>query len=623
MARRAVENVVDTIQGKLMSAINKVTLEPINDGFKEYELKMGSIQTIMASTGEDLKTVKGYLEELNAYSDKTIYSFSDMTNNIGKFTNAGVKLEDAVNAIKGVANEAAVSGANANEASRAMYNFAQALSSGYVKLIDWKSIENANMATVGFKEALLETAVAMKTVKKNGDGMYEVLTTDANGKTMKDAISATKNFNDSLSHQWMTTEVLTQTLKQYATDVRTLTKDEKKQYEEELKKLGYTEAQIKNIEHLGMKASDAATEVKTWTMMVESLMEAIGSGWATTFELIFGDFEQAKKMWTSINNVLSGIVDSASTARNNFLKGVLGNNLGKFEWQHLTQLGATTKEVREKLKELASKGGWDLDALIDKYGTFEDTLQAGWLSAEMFGDAIEATNGKIKKDSHDLTEYGKAIEQSALFAAKGERRFQNLVDAGYSLNTIYGLIKAQVRGYDISQGELTEEQIKAITTVEAEREALRKLSDTAGDADMSLLEVSDTLHSFTSGLYDSRFSGRDAALATLGNSFKMIGQILTSVKDAIGDVFTMVSPEYLNDQLLYIYELSEGLELTEEQMHAIRSMAGKLLRPLKELTDAFGKLTQKAVIPVVYELLGAGFDLLKGTFYVPFFFYML
>ena len=116
--------------------VKALTIDPVKTGFQEYELKMGSIQTIMASTGESLETVNQYLNELNKYSDQTIYSFSDMTNNIGKFTNAGVKLEDAVAAIKGVSNEAAISGANANEASRAMYNFAQALSAGYVKLID-------------------------------------------------------------------------------------------------------------------------------------------------------------------------------------------------------------------------------------------------------------------------------------------------------------------------------------------------------------------------------------------------------------------------------------------------------------------------------------------------------
>ena len=188
--------------------VSALTIDPVKSGFSEYELKMGSIQTIMASAGEELKTVNGYLNELNEYSDRTIYSFSDMTQNIGKFTNAGVKLKDAVAAIQGISNVAAVSGANTNEASRAMYNFAQALSAGYVKLIDWKSIELANMGTVEFKQQLIDAAVAAGTLKKAGDGLYKTLGGEV--------LSATKNFNESLKDEWMTTEVLVGTLKDYA-----------------------------------------------------------------------------------------------------------------------------------------------------------------------------------------------------------------------------------------------------------------------------------------------------------------------------------------------------------------------------------------------------------------------
>src|SRR5699024_8502472 len=155
-------------------------------------------------TGEELSVVNGYLDELNDYADKTIYSFADMTNNIGKFTNAGVSLKDATKAIQGVSNVAAVSGANTEEASRAMYNFSQALSQGHVKLIDWKSIENANMATVEFKNQLLESAVAAGTLEKTADGMYRVLTTNGQGSGMEETINATQNFNDSLAYQWMT-----------------------------------------------------------------------------------------------------------------------------------------------------------------------------------------------------------------------------------------------------------------------------------------------------------------------------------------------------------------------------------------------------------------------------------
>ena len=293
MAVTALANITNSVINTGKQMLSSLTIEPIKDGFAEYELKMGSIQTIMMSTGASLQDVNKYLNELNTYADRTIYSFADMTSNIGKFTNAGVKLEDAVMAIQGISNEAAVSGANANEASKAMYNFAQALSAGYVKLIDWKSIENANMATVEFKTQLLEAAVAAGTVEKTTDGMYRVLTENNQGSTMDEAIDATKNFNDSLQYQWMTTDVLVNTLRDYADETT----------------------------DIGKKAFAAAQEVKTFTQLMDTLKEAVGSGWAMTWEILFGDFNEAKAMWTDASNYFGGMIDAMSDARNSMLQG--------------------------------------------------------------------------------------------------------------------------------------------------------------------------------------------------------------------------------------------------------------------------------------------------------------
>lgn len=279
--------------------LKSLTVEPIKEGFDEYELKMGSVQTIMAGIGADfadpeaLAMVTDKLQELNTYADKTIYSFSDMTASIGKFTNAGVDLDKAVAAIQGISNEAAVSGANANEASRAMYNFAQALSAGSVKLIDWKSIENANMATVEFKQALIDAAVEAGTLADNLDGTYTVLTENNAGGLMDDVISTTQNFNDSLQYQWMTTDVLINTLGRYAN-----AEDE-----------------------LGKKAFEAAQDVKTFSQLMDTLKEAVGSGWATTWEIIFGDFHESKQLWTDVNKVVSKFIDDQADARNSLLQG--------------------------------------------------------------------------------------------------------------------------------------------------------------------------------------------------------------------------------------------------------------------------------------------------------------
>src|SRR5690606_2031669 len=223
----------------------------VSEGFAEYELKLGSIQTIMAGTGEDLSRVNAKLDELNDYADRTIYSFADMTDNIGKFTNAGVDLDKSVAAIQGVANVAAISGASSNEASRAMYNFSQALSIGYVGLMDWKSIELANMGTSEFRQQLIDSAEAMGTLKKTSDDTWETL--DGTEVTVK-------NFRNTLNDQWLTAEALTETLGRYS-DTNT---------------------------DIGKRAAAAATEVKTFSHLMDTLAEGAGSGWAQTFEILIG-----------------------------------------------------------------------------------------------------------------------------------------------------------------------------------------------------------------------------------------------------------------------------------------------------------------------------------------------
>jgi len=207
-------------------------IDEIKAGFASYEVKVNAVKTVMAGTGESIADVTRSLDELNNYSDRTIYSFQDMTENISKFTNAGMSSKAAATAIQGISNVAAISGANTGEAARAMYNFGQAIQQGSVRLMDWKSIENANMATVGFKQQLIDSAVAAGTLTKQADGTY---------KTLKgEVLNAIKNFNGSLEQEWLTTKVLTDTLANYASQTT----------------------------DIGKKANAAAQEVATFTQMM-------------------------------------------------------------------------------------------------------------------------------------------------------------------------------------------------------------------------------------------------------------------------------------------------------------------------------------------------------------------
>lgn len=351
--------------------IDALTIRPIKDGFSEYEEKMDSVKRILNSAKDNeglpvtLDVVNKKLDELNRYSDKTIYSFRDMTTNIGKFTNAGVSLDDSVAAIQGIANEAALSGANANEASRAMYNFAQALSAGYVKLIDWKSIENANMATVSFKEQLLETALAVGTVVKE-DGKYITTTTDMNGK-ISEAFDATHGFNDALSHQWMTSEVLTKTLAKYADETT----------------------------DIGKAAFQAATEVMTFSKLIDTLKEAMGSGWAQTWQLIIGDYGEAKELWTGINNVLSDMINASADSRNKLIG----------DWEVLggrTAVLDGLKEAWAGLVNIAREVEWAFGLVLEKIDGFD--LVNVSLGIRNFGKAFRSFTGKHGADINGIAQ---------------------------------------------------------------------------------------------------------------------------------------------------------------------------------------------------------------------------
>lgn len=354
-AARVFQRLTDAAIDTGRKIVNALAFQSSKDGFSEYELKMGSVQTIMAGTGESLETVNRYLEELNKYSDQTIYSFSDMTNNIGKFTNAGVKLDKAVLAIKGVSNVAAVSGATAEEASRAMYNFSQALSAGYVKLIDWKSIENANMATQEFKQQLLDTAIELGTIVKYGD-QYATVTTNAAGKTYQ-AFDATSNFNDSLAYQWMTTDVLTSTLAKYADETT----------------------------DIGKKAYAAAQDIKTFSMLIDTLKEALGSGWAQTWELLIGDFNEAKTLFTDVGNELSALIETSSEARNSVLYEGMASG-----WKKWLKEGIDDGEMyKTVMMETAREQGVSIDEMVKQAGSLEKTFQNGWITNDLLAASVD------------------------------------------------------------------------------------------------------------------------------------------------------------------------------------------------------------------------------------------
>ena len=552
VADQTLRNITNRIEQVIERTLKMFTIEPVTTGFNEYELKMGSVQTIMASTGESLDTVNKYLNELNEYSDRTIYSFSDMTNNIGKFTNAGVKLEDAVLAIKGISNEAAVSGANANEASRAMYNFAQALSAGYVKLIDWKSIENANMATVEFKKYLLEAAEASGTVKKQANGMYKVLSTNAQGSTFDQLIDATHYFNDSLNYQWMTTDALVNTLKAYADETT----------------------------DIGKKAYASAQDIKTFSQMMDTLKESAQSGWAMTWELIIGDFETAKKTWTVVGQTIGAMIDSMSDSRNNLLKGALTSNWDKMI-DKITEAGVSANDFEESLRNVLKTHGKDPEQLIKTYGSLEQAFRKSKWGADYLKEALSGITSTV----NDLSDVAEGLK----LGSKGEdvkKIQQALKDAGYQC----GEFGDQLNGVDGIIGKVTENSIKAFQKAKGlqvtgiiDKETLKALEE-ANKKTINLLRNIDDL----SGIRE--LGGREVAIEGLKNIFDSLKTVIEAVKKAWDNVFRGFESSDLYNVIVRFRDFTKELKVNKDTVEKITNTFEGLFTILKFVKDIVVKV---------------------------------
>ena len=546
MGITALANITNSAVNYGKRLISAFTVDPIRTGFNEFELKMGSIQTIMASTGESLDTVNKYLNELNEYSDKTIYSFSDMTSNIGKFTNAGVKLEDAVLAIKGVSNEAAISGANANEASRAMYNFAQALSAGYVKLIDWKSLENANMATVGFKQQLIDTAVAVGTLTKTTDGYKTSSGT---------VITPTKNFNESLQDQWMTTDVLVGTLKNYADETT----------------------------DIGKKAFAAAQDVKTFSMMMDTLKEAAQSGWAATWELIVGDFEQGKTLWTKVSGVLGDIIGKSADARNKLIAGALGSSQSKWDdyIEKVNKAGIETEEFEEALTKTAKKHGIAIDKMIEEESSFSNTLKRGWLTKEIFVETLENFVDK-------MTGTSEATEA--------------LTEAGYDYYEVQDLVNKTVDGHRLTLEDLSDVQLKNVGYTDEQIKAIQELSEEAKKSGKSIDEL---ISSF------SKPTGRELLINSFKNLWEAITKPLNSIKQAWDNTFgKSINSENLYKLIEGFNKLTESLIISDEAAANFQKVAEGMFSVFELVTGGISR-SLSTVLKVLKSVLSLfGTDLL-------------
>ena len=515
MGVTALANITNSAVNAGKRMVSALTIEPVKTGFNEYELKMDSVKTIMASTGETVETVNKYLEELNEYSDRTIYSFSDMTQNIGKFTNAGVKLEDAVLAMKGISNEAAVSGANANEASRAMYNLAQSMSMGFVQYIDWKSIENANMATVEFKKNLADMAVKLG-VLSEANGEY---TTSAG-----DAYSLQALFKDGMKDQWLTTDVLVKTLHDYADETT----------------------------DIGKKAYAAAQDVTKLSQVFDIAKETAQSGWAKTWEIMFGDIEKAKALFTPLSNFLNKVIDGISDFRNNLLSGALSNAPWDGLSEKIGSIGKAADSITNVTDKLETFQSVVSDVWRGDYGNMWprwNTLEEEGYNSDVIQDLVNLGHDhKITMEDVEASykKYGLTLDKSTKSTEKMASSIENLSDA------------------QLKEAGLTDEEIKLY----------RELQEEAKRTGKPLKELIDSM---------SEVDGRTLLIESLQNAGSGLVGVFTALKNAWVEIFPPMTSIQLFNLIEGLNKFSEKLRLTDKETGDLTDTAKKLQRIFKGL----------------------------------------
>lgn len=512
----ALQNITNSAMATGKALASAVTIDPIKSGFEEYETQINAVQTILANTeskGTTLDQVNAALDELNHYADLTIYNFTEMTRNIGTFTAAGVDLDTSVAAIKGIANLAAVSGSNSQQASTAMYQLSQALAAGTVKLQDWNSVVNAGMGGQVFQDALKETA-------------------RVHGVAIDQMIKEEGSFRETLSEGWLTSSVLTETLSKFTGDLN----------ESQLKTMGYTDEQIAAIIKMGQTANDAATKVKTFTQLFDTLKEAMQSGWTQSWEYIVGDFNQAKESLTAVSDTFSDIINDSSNKRNDMLYDALTSNYDKFI-KSINDAGMETTTFQEKVKAAINENGGDAEALIQKYGTLEKAIRAGAVSSDLLKKSISG----VSKESLNLD------------------RLLHFKDTGEDVKNIQEALKQM--GYDLSKfgvdgiiGSETTAAIKAFQEAKGLSidgivgpETVKALQESVGSTDKLKKNVDEMLDDIT------KKGGRDLAIESIGYAWKGLIRVASDVKEAYKDIFPK---EFTSDDLYGIIDKIHSLSFS-------------------------------------------------------------
>lgn len=595
--QRITDSVLDT--GKKM--LKSLTIDPIMSGYSKYEDKTASVQTLLNSTGLSLDEVNGYLSKLMWFSDETSYSFTQMSSALATMTSAGGDVAKIVPMLQGVANATAFAGKSAREFSGAIFNLNQSYSGGFLSYMDYNSLDRTyNMFSKQLKQAFIDNAKALGKLDKEG-------------RTASGTLVDISNFATTLSEKWADRDVMEASFGWF---------NEVTEQAYALVKAGkYAtasdayEALAGQFDDVQYAAARSAQEAKSFKEAIDSVKDAVSSGWMQTFEYLFGNYEQSKVLWTDLANSLYDIFAEPANQRNSVLKEALTDTWGQFKEQ-ITDTGVEWEKFQDRLIEYGKANGKITEEEIQNAKSLEDVIKSGWLSGDIVSEVLKGfTKGVQTKSVEERIADANKIAREVMRGdwGKGDDRRKRLIEAGYDaaevqkhVNTLYQKGKLAIEDLGEAEetlGDITDEQREKIEKTAAQIEKFDKLVASFNDP-----------------------SGRDKMLQGIKNILNELLPILDAFKLAWTDVFGELSADNITDFINKFVKMSESFKLGEGTLQAVRDILGGIfaiikfiVRVAKGLVKAFSpffKLITRMAGRVVrsFGKIGAAVrDALSGT----------
>lgn len=516
VAITALANITNSAVNAGKSLVKSLTLDQITAGWNKYEQKTASVQTLVNSTGKSVDEIDGYLRKLMWFSDETSYGFSHMHSALSTMVSSGGDIEKLIPMIEGVANATAYAGKGASEFGHIMkYAITQAYSTNAMMIKDWQTIENMTVNSKQLQEALIKAGEAVGTIKKG-----EV---------------TLSNFRESLKDKWLNKEVQEMGFGYFAKVTEDiyegLESGKFEGYTEGLEKIG------KKYGEVAYRAAASSREAKTFTEAIEATKDAVSTGWSNTFELIFGDYDQAKKLWTDFSDRLWDIFASSGEERNEVLRAGMSSNWNKLIRQ-LDEAGVSADKFNDTLAETLKQGGWNVDVIANKYGSLQEAFQQGIISSYWLEKALKSVNGQAADFSKIQNELKKNDRGDQVKEAQ-----KALKQLGYDL----GEFGKSADGVDGKFGKMTESAIKAFQTangLKATGIVDSKTISALDKATQGTTEWSDSIHDLISNI--GELGGREYLIQSFRNLFDGIGSIIGPIKEAFHDTFNIDSSQILN-----------------------------------------------------------------------------